>query len=180
MPSRWIQFATSLTLVAMAPAVAAQQTTNASAPTARASPACASAEHRQFDFWLGEWEVRRADGKLAGRNTITREHGGCVLQERYAAVGGYTGTSLNIYDATRKRWHQTWTDNGGLLLELDGHFRDGKMILRGETLDSAGKVVQERITWTPRQDGKVRQLWEQSADGGATWTVAFDGIYTKQ
>ncbi len=180
MPSHWIRFATSLALVATAPAVGAQQTANVSAPAAGTSPACASAEHRQFDFWLGEWEVRRADGKLAGRNTITREHGGCVLQERYAAVGGYTGTSLNIYDARRKRWHQTWTDNGGLLLELDGYFRDGKMILRGETLDSAGKIVQERITWTPRQDGRVRQLWEQSADGGASWVAAFDGIYTKQ
>jgi hypothetical protein len=26
----------------------------------------------------------------------------------------------------------------------------------------------------------VRQLWEQSSDGGATWTVAFDGTYTKR
>jgi hypothetical protein len=164
--------------IAAALALAAPAAGRAQAPST--PPACASAEHRQFDFWAGDWDVRRADGKLAGRNIITREHGGCVLLERYTAAGGYTGSSLNIYDARRKRWHQTWTDNTGQLLELNGEFRDGKMILGGETLDAQGKPTRERITWTPRPDGTVRQLWEQSTDGGATWTVAFDGIYSRR
>ena len=152
-----------------------------SATAPAAPPACASAEHRQFDFWIGDWNVkRRTDGRLAGRNVITREHGGCVIHEQYTAVGAYTGSSLNIYDASRKRWHQTWVDNGGLLLELNGEFRDGKMVLRGETLDSTGRVTQSRVIWTPSADGTLRQLWEQSTDGGATWTVAFDGIYSKR
>ncbi len=180
MASRWVHFATALSLFAAAPSVAAQQTTNPSAGAGRPSPACASAEHRQFDFWLGEWDVRRADGKLAGRNTISREHGGCVLEERYTAISGYTGSSLNMYDASRKRWHQTWTDNAGLLLELNGEFREGKMVLSGESVDSIGKTREERITWTPRRDGTVQQIWEQSADGGANWVVAFDGIYTRR
>jgi hypothetical protein len=158
--------------------LAAPSAARPQAPTA--PPACTSAEHRQFDFWIGEWEVRRANGQRAGKNSITREHGGCVLFERYTAVGGYTGSSLNIYDASRRRWHQTWTDNAGLLLELNGEFRDGVMTLRGETLDAQGKTSSERITWTPRPDGTVRQLWEQSSDGGATWTVAFDGIYVRR
>jgi hypothetical protein len=152
----------------------------ARAQTAPPPPPCTSAEHRQFDFWIGDWEVRRADGRLAGRNRITREHGGCVLHEQYVAVGGYSGSSLNIYDASRKRWHQTWTDNAGQLLELNGGFRDGRMILTGETVDSTGRVTAERITWTPRPDGSVRQFWEQSTDAGATWTVAFDGIYSRK
>ena len=93
---------------------------------------------------------------------------------------GYTGTSLNIYDASRKQWHQTWTDNGGLLLELDGGFRDGKMVLPARRGTRKVKTTKQRITWTPRPDGKVRQRWEQSSDGGATWAVAFDGTYTKR
>ena len=35
---------------------------------------------------------------------------------------------------------------------------------------------------TSRCDGAdrtVRQLWEKSVDDGATWTVAFDGLYTR-
>ncbi len=29
-------------------------------------PACTSAEHRQFDFWIGDWEVTGAQGKVVG------------------------------------------------------------------------------------------------------------------
>ena len=161
-------------LALLAPPAAGSQT------EPQSPAACASAEHRQFDFWIGEWAVRRADGRPAGKNSITREHGGCVLHERYTAVGGYTGSSLNIYDASRKRWHQTWVDNAGLLLELNGGLRNGRMILTGETADVHGKTRAERVTWTPRPDGSVRQLWEQSTDGGASWTVAFDGIYSRR
>ena len=149
-------------------------------PAQTAAPACTAAEHRQFDFWIGEWDVHQADGKLAGRNTITRAHGGCVIEERYTGARGYTGASLNIYDVSRDRWHQTWVDNGGLLLQLDGAFRGGTMVLEGETVDSAGAIQKQRITWAPLPGGKVRQHWEQSTDGGASWSSVFDGIYTKR
>jgi hypothetical protein len=57
-----------------------------------------------------------------------------VLHERYATPGGYSGESLNIYDASRKLWHQTWVDSTGTLLLLDGGVRDGRMMLEGQTL----------------------------------------------
>jgi hypothetical protein len=143
-------------------------------------PACAAGQHRQFDFWIGVWDVHQADGKLAGRNTITRAYGGCVIEEHYVGARGYAGGSLNIYDASRGRWHQTWVDNGGLLLELDGAFRDGKMVMEGETLDSAGAVQKQRITWEPLPGGKVRQHWQQSTDAGASWSTLFDATNTKR
>lgn len=142
------------------------------------APPCSAAEYRQFDFWLGEWEVRRPDGQLAGTNRITQELGGCVLQEHYENDRGYRGSSFNIYDAGRKRWHQTWVDTTGLLLELDGGLVDGKMILEGETVGPDGTVTRHRITWTPNADGSVRQLWVSSDDSGG-WTVTFDGRYTR-
>ena len=79
-------------------------------------------EFRQFDFWLGRWEVHTPDGKLAGVNRIEREYGGCVVHEHYDTGKGYTGESLNIYDAARKVWHQSWVDSSGTLLLLDGRF----------------------------------------------------------
>ena len=142
--------------------------------------ACTAGQHRQFDFWIGVWDVHQAGGKLAGRNTITRAYGGCVIEEHYVGARGYAGGSLNIYDASRDRWHQTWVDNGGLLLELDGAFRDGKMVLDGETVDSAGTVQKQRITWEPLPGGKVRQHWQQSTDGGGSWSTLFDGTYTRR
>ena len=93
-------------------------------------PPCEGAAFRAFDFWLGTWQVHKPDGKLAGHNTITREYGGCVLHEHYTTEHGYSGESLNIYDATRKVWHQSWVDNTGLLPTLEGGIRDGAMVLR--------------------------------------------------
>ena len=34
-----------------------------------------------------------------------------------------------------------------------------------------------RMTFTPRDDGSVRQFLEESTDGGKTWSVWFDGRY---
>jgi hypothetical protein len=150
-------------------------------PRATRNPSlgCAAAEHRQFDFWLGAWEVRRPDGRLAGTNRITRILGGCVLEEHWTGAGGSRGTSVNIYDGGRHRWHQTWVDDEGLLLQLDGGLVGNRMELTGETVGDDGKPVRQRITWEPLDGGRVRQLWETSADAGATWSVAFDGIYTR-
>ena len=140
---------------------------------------CTTAEHRSFDFWLGEWNVHGVKGKFAGTNSIKREYGGCVLHERYDTGQGYSGESFNIYDAPRKVWHQSWVDSTGLLLLLEGGIKDGKMVLEGQTTGVDGKVTRQRITWTPSSDGSVRQLWESAAAGGE-WNVAFDGKYTRK
>ena len=82
---------------------------------------CSSPEHRQFDFWIGEWRVSKPDGSFVGTNRITLEYGNCVIHEHYLTGKGYSGESLNAYDAARKVWHQTWVDSDGLLLVLEGH-----------------------------------------------------------
>ena len=145
-------------------------------------PPCSAPEHRQFDFWLGDWDVREPSGKSAGRNRIVAIHGGCALQESWTGVGGTTGSSLNAYDAERKAWHQTWVDSGGGVLKLDGGLVDGRMVLSGEsrTSDDPPKASRQRIAWTPLPDGRVRQLWESSTDGGRTWSIVFDGLYSRR
>jgi hypothetical protein len=142
--------------------------------------ACASAEHHQFDFWIGDWDVALPDGSRAGANHIESILQGCVLRESWAGARGSHGTSYNIYDAARRRWHQTWVDDGGHLLVLEGSFAGERMTLEGESADSAGRVQRQRIVWEQTAPGRVRQLWEISSDGGATWTTAFDGRYTRR
>jgi hypothetical protein len=152
------------------------------APAASSQPAvapCGSPGHRAFDFWIGAWEVRTTDGKLAGMNAITREYGGCVIHEHYTTGHGYSGESLNIYDAPRKLWHQSWVDSSGLLLVLEGGMRSGKMVLEGQVTGADAQVTRHRITWTPNPDGSVRQLWE-STDAKGKWLIAFDGKYTRK
>jgi hypothetical protein len=142
--------------------------------------ACAAAEHHQFDFWIGEWDVTLPDGSRAGSNRIEPILGGCALRETWTGARGSHGTSYNAYDASRRRWHQTWVDDQGNLLVLEGTLAGGRMTLEGETVDSAGHSQQQRIVWERTAPGHVRQLWETSSDGGATWTTAFDGHYVKR
>jgi hypothetical protein len=170
-----------LVLVALSLAGFAHRTSAQTAPEGKPPP-CAAAEHRQFDFWLGRWEVRDPSGKIVGHNRIEAAHGGCALIENWTSVAGVTGTSVNIYDRDRRRWHQTWVDSGGGLLQLDGYRADGAMVLAGDAFDAdaPGKSARQRITWTPMAGGRVRQLWESSTDGGKTWSVAFDGLYVRE
>ena len=144
-----------------------------------ATPPCSAPEHRQFDFWLGDWQVRKPDGAVAGTNRITREYDGCVLHEHYETGKGYSGESLNVYDASRKVWHQTWVDDDGLLLTLEGRWNGRSMVLEGLAPSEDGAMAKQRISWTPAADGSVRQLW-QAADAKGTWTIVFDGRYTKK
>lgn len=126
---------------------------------------CNAAEFRQFDFWLGDWDVTSAAAPgTTSRNRITLINDGCTLREEYTTPAGYTGTSLNFYDAVRKRWQQTWIDNQGGALYLEGGLENGAMVMR--TTGDAANV--QRITWTPVAGAAVRQHWESTADGGKT------------
>ena len=153
-----------------------------SAPTPAPPAPCTAPEYRQFDFWVGNWEVRDPGGNVVGTNRITREYGGCVVQEHWEARGPkhQTGSSFNTYSVPGRHWHQTWVDSTGGFLLLDGGFSDGKMVLAGEMPGRQGGTVRHRIAFTPQPGGTVRQLWESSRDGGATWSVAFDGTYVRK
>jgi len=142
---------------------------------------CSAAEYRQFDFWLGSWNVSNPDGKQVGTNRIESILGGCALAEHWQGGQGSAGTSLNFYDASRQVWHQTWTDNQGAPLFLEGGLRKGKMVLEGDSLSQRqpGKTIRNRITWSKLEEGRVRQLWDVSDDGGKTWKSVFDGMYAR-
>jgi hypothetical protein len=80
----------------------------------------------------------------------------------------------------RKQWQQFWIGTGGAL-ELSGGLNEkGEMVLEGRTTGRDGRERLDRITWTPNSDGTVRQHWQNSTDGGATWATVFDGRYRKK
>lgn len=175
-----------LILLAVCAGASAQSAPPAPTPPAPTPPApapappCQSEAHRQFDFWVGTWDVT-SNGQPAGTNEIQLRHRDCVLHESWtSAAGTFTGNSLNAYDAARGVWHQTWADSSGTVLHLDGGFADGVMTLRGERPAAGGSgTVLHQIQWTPQEDGSVRQVWTTSADGGENWQTAFDGLYRK-
>ena len=150
-------------------------------PQVIAAPApCEQEEHSQFDFWLGKWTVYSVDGEKQGTNHLQKIMGSCALQENWtSAVGSTRGTSFNFYSPVRQSWNQVWIDNSGGQLFLEGKFKDGQMQLKGNRTTRDGKNVVDRITWTPLEDGRVRQHWENSEDKGRNWSVVFDGYYQK-
>ena len=162
------------------PAGAQTAAAPASATPAAAAP-CTTAPYRQFDFWLGEWEVSKPDGSPAGHSRIEAILDGCVIAEHWtSAKPPYAGKSFNTYNHATGKWEQFWVDNGGARLHLQGGLVDGRMVLSGvqDTPDPKTGIVQrERITWSADSDGSVRQLWETSTDDGDSWTVSFDGRY---
>jgi len=147
----------------------------AGAPSA--GDACQEPEHREFDFWEGEWTVRSPDGERLGRNRIEVVAGGCGIREVWRGAEGSVGTSLNFRSRASGRWHQVWVGGDGGILRLEGGLRGSAMVLEG---DRPGGDIRDRIRWTPRDDGTVRQLWEISRDGGESWETVFDGIYERR
>lgn len=147
-------------------------------PAQVAPPACTAPEFRQFDLWVGEWNVTDSAGKIPyGTSSVTREEGGCLIHEHWAGANAGTGQSFNFYNMTRHDWTQVWVASSGGQLHLVGRFDGRTMMLEETSAGPGGTPVRQRITWTPEPDGRVRQLWERSTDGGKTWAVGFDGWY---
>lgn len=169
-----LRFPAALALACALPNALAQ------APATTPSPACDTPEYRQFDFWLGAWDVTGGPDldTLVGRSRITAVSTGCALQEDWTNANGRDGHSLNVYDATTKRWTQFWIGSDGVLLRLEGGLRaDGAMAMEGTLPKTGGGTQRQRITWTPNADGSVEQRWETSDDAGVSWQVAFVGLY---
>jgi hypothetical protein len=140
------------------------------------SEACADSAFRAFDFWLGRWVVRDSTGTEVGTSRITRVASGCGIREEWTGTSGYRGTSLNYYDPGEGTWRQDWVGSDGLILHLSGGLEGEGMLLTGERSGDDGLVI-DRIRWRELPDGRVRQEWTTSTDGGATWRRVFLGFY---
>ncbi|HKF03959.1 MAG TPA: DUF1579 family protein [Candidatus Sulfotelmatobacter sp.] len=137
---------------------------------------CLDPQQKQFDFWVGEWNLTWPDakpGQLAhGTNSIKRILDGCVVQESFS--GGEAmhlrGTSVSTFDLRSNHWKQTWVDNEGGYLDFDGDFSNGQMILQREAVRNGEKILQ-RMVWKNISADELDWSWESSADGGKSWQV---------
>jgi hypothetical protein len=154
--------------------------TGSAAQAARAAPPkCDGPEYRQFDFWVGDWNVTTAAGR-AGTNLVTLEESGCLVHEHWRGARGGTGQSFNFFDRADHRWHQVWVSSTGSVLRLTGKSQDDRLVFTGERAGPEGTAVRDRLTFFRNADGTVRQLWETSSDDGQSWQTVFDGRYAKR
>lgn len=143
---------------------------------------CATQKHRQFDFWIGDWEVKDSSGAILGHNLIELKQDSCTLQENWKGAKGFTGTSLSFYNRSTDQWHQTWIDQFGQAILMDGGLEEGGMVMYTKPHKAAksGKMVQDKTSWTPLKDGRVKHVWERSSDEGKTWRTVFKGYYSRR
>lgn len=142
---------------------------------------CANAPFRDFDFWLGTWEVRTPDGELAGTNRITSEAGGCIIYESWTDTAGETGHSMNFVDRATGKWRQVWVSSGITLDYSGGLDEEGVMRLEGEIAyaENPERNGPFRGAWTLQEDGTVLQQFHQYFPSHKAWGPWFTGIYTR-
>jgi uncharacterized protein DUF1579 len=147
---------------------------------------CAEPEQREFDFWVGEWELtwpgERAGETARGGNTIKRIMGGCVIEERF--TGGDSmhlrGMSVSTFVPRGGKWKQTWVDNEGSYLDFVGDFKDGQMILSREGVAPDGARILQRMVWKNISPKELDWSWESSKDGGKNWQVLWPIHYKRK
>jgi hypothetical protein len=146
---------------------------------------CLSPQQKQFDFWVGEWDLTWPGEKPGevehGSNSIQRILDGCVVQENFSglATNHLRGTSLSIFDAHAGLWKQTWVDNEGGYLDFAGEFKDGQMILQREAIRDGKKFLQ-RMVWKNITADSFDWSWDASQDGGKTWQVNWPIHYKRK
>lgn len=125
--------------------------------------ACADAVHRQFDFWVGDWEVHNRAGVFIAENRITLELDGCVVAEHWTPLHGGRGRSISSYDARTGQWRQTWVTEAlgnSYPLRLAGGLRpDDAMEMKGVRHPYWGRdlVWLDDYIWTPLSPDQVVQ-----------------------
>jgi hypothetical protein len=171
------RFLAAAALAAAAQPAAAQDSEPAEQP---AQPNCEGEAYRAFDFWVGEWEVRVPNGRLAGHNSIQPINDGCAVLERYSQGGNPAGQSYNFYDPVRETWTQIWL-SPGVIIRMEGPIEaPGTLTLSGTITYTNQPAPRGFIgRWTLQEDGTVKQeFWEQDPDSGE-WSNWFTGIYTR-
>jgi len=140
---------------------------------------CASAQARQFDFWLGDWDLswpaEQAGGEagetMTGTNRLTKLFGDCVIEENFSTSdGSYLGRSLSVYDANDGLWRQTWVDSQGAYLGFAGRMEGDEMILSTAPVTDGDHVVINRMVFSDITPASLSWRWQRTTDSGETWS----------
>lgn len=128
---------------------------------------CAGERYRDFDFWLGDWNVVGPTGAPNGAtNRIVRDLDGCAVLENWTAPNGSRGRSLNAYDRGDGQWHQMWVaPNAFGPLRIAGVKEDGVLEMSGVRISPFGFSVVDTIRWKAISPDIVNQAGSKNVPG---------------
>ncbi|HSS20043.1 MAG TPA: tetratricopeptide repeat protein [Pyrinomonadaceae bacterium] len=143
-------------------------------------PCMYSAEARQFDFWVGEWEVFNPQGQKNGTSVIQQIASGCGILENWRDIFGNEGKSINFFDTNTAKWYQYWIGSSGGPSRFSGVYSDGALRYEGEPTTVSGVKTLRRLTFFNLDANTVRQLAETSNDDGKNWSTGYDFKYVRK
>jgi hypothetical protein len=134
---------------------------------------------RQFDFWLGEWDLAWGDGEHA-TNSIYLDFDDRVIVESFDGRPSIElqGMSISTYDEDAACWRQTWVDNNGGYLAFKGAYADGRMDLRTRR-EVDGRPALMRMLWSGIRHDTLTWRWQRSFDRGSSWETLWQIAYTR-
>ena len=176
----------------LGPPVVAHAQARAPLEQSAAPATCATPEHHQLDFWLGDWQVfDGATNELVAVDHIEKHSEGCIIQQsmtfltdmyRRPGVGHrLTGMSISRFDG--EQWVQMWADNqwGAIL------FRGAPAPAAAGSVGSASSMIfvtaipsrkrDVKMVYESRPDGSVRILQYVAPFGSGKWVQYGDLIY---
>ncbi len=149
-------------------------------PDQRAQSAFSDDPHRQFDFWIGEWDVllreRDADGEwkqlVTARDSIYSILNGKAILELWDSntIKGY---SLRYYDPALQKW-VLWLNwpgkNRSSNSSLQGIFRHGRGDFASEYDLPNGDHMMQVYSFNDVSQNALRWDDRYSKDNGKTWS----------
>jgi hypothetical protein len=137
-------------------------------------------EARQFDFWIGEWELSWGEDRH-GHNSIKSTLDEAVILENFDGKPGtpLRGLSVSTYNAELGKWQQTWVDNQAGYVDFVGEFKDGQMILQRRARVKGEEFLQ-RMVWHNIAADQLDWEWERSDDEGLSWRTMWHVHYVRQ
>jgi tetratricopeptide (TPR) repeat protein len=148
---------------------------------AAAHPCAHLPQYRQFDFWIGEWDVVTTQGhNPAGSSSIQLIIDQCVLLENWSGGAGGTGKSFNHYDTAMKKWIQDWVDSQSNSIHFEGSLDQGVMSFFADSRKPDGTPIKRHLQFVKLDADHVRQFSQQSTDGGKTWSPEYDFTYNRK
>ncbi len=135
---------------------------------------------RQFDFWVGEWDVnlRMIQKDLSWKDSVKAKAKIYPILDGKAILELWDskpikGFSLRYYDPDQKKWvlYLNWPSNSRSTIgSLSGSFRHGRGQFFSTSQQPGGKEMISRYTFCDITAKSLR--WDDafSRDGGKTWT----------
>lgn len=162
------------------------------------APAYGSVHEREFDFWIGEWDVNnrklQRDGSYAdsgkSRAWIRPILGGrAILEEWDGRSGQYAkvfGMSVRVYDPTKQRWVivLNWPSPPNTRFsQMEGTFRHGRGEFFTPQAFSAAVPRSVRYTFSDGLADSCRwDMAQPTSDGGwrTNWIMEFSRRRSKE